>query len=381
MVDQIKFTSILQKNGVEFITGVPDTLLNDFCLTIENKWPSHKHIIAANEGNAIAMAAGYHLATNTIPLVYMQNSGLGNALNPLISLTHETVYSIPMILLVGWRGDPSRKDHPQHTKQGELTTVLLDDLDIPYRIVEDDDKKAEDDAKWAISHANQTRQPVALIATKGVFEKGEKEGFPIDARYELTREDAINVILDVLPKDTIYVAATGRTTRELHAVREIRDEEHNNDFLNVGAMGHTSSIALGVALANKNKLVVCLEGDASAIMHLGAFTSIGQAKPSNLLHIVLNNGVHESVGGQQSAGHQINLTEIAKNTGYVTADRFVISKLELENSIKELRNNDKLGFIDIHIKKGIRKNMPALYIKHIDEKSEFMQNIINSNEL
>jgi phosphonopyruvate decarboxylase len=375
MINQINFINNLKTSEVEFISGVPDTLLNDFCLSLDDNWDKDKHVIAANEGNSISMAAGYYLSTGTIPLVYMQNSGIGNCVNPLLSLTHKGVYSIPMILLIGWRGDPGRKDHPQHTKQGAITTVLLDNLDIPYRIIEADDAKALEDARWAVSQAKKSKQPVALIARKGIFEKGEKDSFPKDDRYELTREDAIRTVVETLPADTIYVASTGRTTRELHAIRKMRQESHANDFLNVGAMGHTSSIALGVAIAKNDKLVVCLEGDASAIMHLGAFTTIGKEKPSNLLHIILNNGVHESVGGQKSAGHFINLTEIAKNSGYTTLKNSISNSNELIGAINRLISDPKPKFIDLHIQKGIRDDMPLLKINHIDSKIEFMNNL------
>ena len=376
MINQLDFLNHLQQKGVEFIAGVPDTLLNDFCLTVENKWSAEKHVIAANEGNAIGLAVGYHLSTGTIPLVYMQNSGLGNCVNPLLSLTHKSVYSIPLILLIGWRGNPQRKDHPQHKKQGELTTILLDDMNIPYRIVENNGKKAIDDATWAINRVIDTNQPVALIAKKGVFEKGEKDGYPRDERFELTREDAIRTIVESFPKDTLYVASTGRASRELHATREILGDSHNHDFLNVGAMGHTSSIALGLAIANSDRLVVCLEGDASVIMHMGALALIGTVKPSNFIHFILNNGAHESVGGQLSAGQLINLTEIGNFSGYKTNGKTIISKADLVKLIGDLEMQNEPYLIDIHLQKGIRKDLPPLRIDHIQEKNELMKGLL-----
>jgi len=177
MINQEKFVEKLKNEGVEFITGVPDTLLNDFCLYIEDNWPKDHHIIAANEGNAVALACGYHLATGSIPLVYMQNSGLGNTVNPLLSLAHKDVYSIPMVLLIGWRGDPSIKDHAQHRKQGELTPVLLDAMDIPYKILENDTDDALEKVKWAVKTAKKSSRTLALVVRKGVLEKGEKESF------------------------------------------------------------------------------------------------------------------------------------------------------------------------------------------------------------
>ncbi|WP_297095260.1 phosphonopyruvate decarboxylase [uncultured Draconibacterium sp.] len=377
MIDIRKFISELRVQGIEFITGVPDTLLNDFCLNIEESWDKDKHVIAANEGNSIGLAAGYHVSTNTIPFVYMQNSGIGNCVNPLLSLTEKNVYSIPMILLIGWRGEPGIKDHPQHTKQGELTITSLEAMGVQCKVVENDDDKAIEDLKWAVDTARKTSHPVALIARKGVFHKAEKSGFNKDDRYELSREDAIKVVVENVPKNTLFVASTGRSTRELFEVRNILGQSHKHDFLNVGAMGHTSSIALGLAIANKDRLVVCIDGDSSTIMHLGAMTTMGKVSPKNLLHIVLNNGVHESVGGQKSAGQMINLTEIAKNCGYKnTLDSYIAKKQELITTITSFLNIDGPNFIDFHIQKGIRKDMPPLKFSHLKAKNEFMNNIL-----
>jgi phosphonopyruvate decarboxylase len=368
MIDQKKLIDFLKSSNIEFITGVPDTLLNDFCLYIEKKWPADRHVIAANEGNAVAMAAGYHLATNTVPLVYMQNSGIGNAVNPLISLTHQSVYGIPMILLIGWRGEPGIKDHPQHTKQGELTPVLMNDLDIPWKKLTDNIEEVSEMIQWAVDDALKNNRPVALLVPKGVLEKGEKDAYE-DQPELMSREEAINSIVETLPKDTIYVAATGRATRELFEVRRLRNEKHDQDFLNVGAMGHTSSIATGIALANKNRLIVCLDGDASAIMHMGAMAVIGQKKElDNLIHIVLNNGVHESVGGQSTVAKEINLTNIAKNCGYVSTNSIINNKEELQREIVQHLNNKGPRFFEILIKKGIRINLPPLIINTSDQK-------------
>ncbi|HRS09173.1 MAG TPA: phosphonopyruvate decarboxylase [Bacteroidia bacterium] len=371
MIDIVLFSDKLQDSGIEFITGVPDTLLNDFCLHIEKSWLKEKHVIAANEGNAIGLAAGYHLATGTIPLVYMQNSGIGNCVNPLLSLTHKFVYSIPMILLIGWRGEPGRNDHAQHKKQGEITPLLLESMDVPYKVVSDNTEDALDILTWAIEVAKSSNSPVALLATKGVFEKGEKDGFKGEDEQLLSREEAIDCVLNSIPENAIVVASTGRATRELYELRNMRKEKHNNDFLNVGAMGHTSSIALGIALATDCQ-VVCLEGDSSAIMHLGSFTTTGVMKPSNFLHIVLNNGVHESVGGQKSAGFDANLTEIAKHCGYCTIEKSIKTTEEINAAIKTLKMFDGPAFIEIIIRKGIREDMPPLKFSLIDSKNEFM---------
>jgi len=376
MIDQIKFQQQLKQAGVEFITGVPDTLLNEFCLSIEENWSKEKHIIAANEGNAIALASGYHLSTGTVPLIYMQNSGMGNTLNPLLSLSNKEVYSIPMILLIGWRGDPSVKDHAQHKKQGELTPVLLDDLDIPYKILMDDEEAVLEASQWAVDTAKEINTPVALIAKKNVLEKGSKLDLSqLPSEYEMFREDVIENLLNHLPKDTIYVAATGRATRELYYLRKHRKESNENDFLNIGAMGHTSSIALGIAIAQKDRYVVCLDGDASAIMHLGAFAIQGNQDVSNLLHVVMNNGVHESVGGQASVGFNIDLTSIAKHSGYNTVEQAAANSSEFLNAVDQLSQANKPAFVEVKIRKGMRSKLPPLNIvpkelKNIGFKTE-----------
>jgi phosphonopyruvate decarboxylase len=373
MIDLEKFENILRKNTIEFISGVPDTLLNDFCLYVEKKWPEEKHVIAANEGNAVALAAGYQLVTDTIPLVYMQNSGIGNAMNPLISLTHPSVYGIPMILLIGWRGEPGIKDHPQHTKQGQLTPVLMDDVDIPWQKLSSNIDEVQFAVEWAVTKAKEISGPVALLVPKGVLERGEKSGFE-DQPELMSREEAIACIVDTLPADTIYVAATGRATRELYEVRRIRGESHANDFLNVGAMGHTSSIAAGIALAQRERLVVCLDGDASAIMHMGAMAVIGQTKElGNLTHIVLNNGVHESVGGQESVGNYLDFNNISSACGY-DINITVNNKIQLHKLLDSIEFRNKTVFLEIIIKKGIRVGLRSLNIETRTEKRNFIDN-------
>lgn len=376
MIDQFDFQNCLIDEGVEFIAGVPDTLLNEFCMHVHKNWPENKHIIAANEGNAVALAAGYHLTTGSVPLVYMQNSGMGNTLNPLLSLTNKEVYSIPMILLIGWRGDPDVTDHAQHKKQGEVTPVLLKAIDIPYKILENDDKQPFEATQWAINEAKRTHATVALIVKKGVFEKGEKEDLSkLESDYPLYREDVIELLLEHLPKDTVFVASTGRATRELYYLREKRGESHGNDFLNIGAMGHTSSIAAGMALSQKNRLIVCLDGDASIIMHMGALAVNGQLEAPNFLHVALNNGVHESVGGQPSAGFTIDLTKIAHYSGYETVEKPVKNKSGILESIEQLLGKKRPAFLETHIKMGMKSKLPPLDIepKYLAEKFQLVR--------
>lgn len=374
MIEQNHLFNNLHEIGLDFFTGVPDSLLNDFCLHLVNNLPDNQHIMAANEGNAIGIAAGYHMATGKIPVVYMQNSGIGNATNPLLSLTHPCVYSIPMILVIGWRGDPDIKDHAQHKKQGELTTVLMDDMDIPYDVLDSDETVVEKFA-WAANKAKEINSPVALIAKKAILTQKEKKQEYADSKL-MNREEAISAVLDVFGKDAIYLATTGRATRELHEQIAIHGFSDEIEFLNVGAMGHLSSIGLGLAMGSPDKKIVVFDGDAAAVMHMGSLATNGRYQPSNLIHIVLNNGVNESVGGQLSSGQIIDLTTVAKGCGYVTWEKFVESKDDLQNAVKQMAGGNKLSFIDVHVRQGIRKDMPGLKIEHQTAKESLMNNLI-----
>lgn len=375
MIDQHYLFDNLHKLGLDFFTGVPDSLLNDFCLHLVNNVPECQHIMAANEGNAIGIAAGYHMATGKIPVVYMQNSGIGNATNPLLSLTHPCVYGIPLILLIGWRGDPTIKDHAQHKKQGELTPVLMEDMDIPYQMLDADDTVIEK-FQWATNKAKELNAPVALIAKKAILTQKEKKQEYAESPL-MNREEAISAVLDVFGKDAIYLATTGRATRELHEQIMIHGFSHEIEFLNVGAMGHLSSIGLGLAVGAPDKKIVVFDGDAAAVMHMGSLATNGRYQPKNLIHIVLNNGVNESVGGQKSSGQVINLTAIAKGCGYETIPAFVESKEDLQKAVKQLADSNHLSFLDVHVRQGIRKDMPGLKIEHKLAKEELMKYLNN----
>lgn len=374
MIDLNRMEQTLRKLSVTFISGVPDTLLNDFCLHIENNWEKNNHVIAANEGNAIGLAAGHQMATGDVPLVYMQNSGIGNALNPLISLTHPSVYGVPMILLIGWRGNPEAKDHPQHTKQGILTPVFMEDVDIPWKKLSNLDDEVESDLMWAVETAKLKNGPVALIVPKGVLERGEKSGFEDDLKL-MSREEAIHVLVQQMHPNTIFVASTGRATRELYEVRRLRGEGHSHDFLNVGAMGHSSSIALGIAIGRPNRFVVCIDGDAAALMHLGALPVNAQLKHcKRFIHVVLNNGVHESVGGQNAATGNISLHEVAKVSGYNVGLKRITSSTELVAEIESIKKTKDRGpyFVEVLIRKGMRPDMPVLKFDLQEHRKAFL---------
>ncbi|HIR07357.1 MAG TPA: phosphonopyruvate decarboxylase [Candidatus Pullichristensenella stercoripullorum] len=361
MLDQKRVFDALREEGVTFFTGVPDSYLNGFCnYALQNC--AERNVIAANEGNAIALAAGHYFATRELPLVYMQNSGMGNAVNPLASLVDEHVYAVPMLLLIGWRGRPGSGDWPQHELQGEITCGLLELLHIPYAILEDDDEKFARTLKTAVASCAADRRPYALIAPKGVM-AGEK-GNNRDETYPMSREEAIETILEQLPADTIYSATTGRATREIFFLRKRRGEGGEHDFLNVGSMGHASSVALGIALARPERKVVCLDGDSAAIMHLGAMTMASKVSAPNFLHVVLNNGAHESVGGQPSAGQLIDFTRIAEACGYETIGAPVTDRAGLIQALKSLSGARRAAFLDVRIHKGLSGKLPPLDFSH-----------------
>lgn len=369
MLDQKKVFEVLEKNGVTFYTGVPDSYLNGFCnYALANR--GDKNIIAANEGNAIAIAAGHYLASKRIPLVYMQNSGLGNTVNPIASLADRDVYAVPMLLLIGWRGQGNTEpNHPQHKLQGEITPGLLEIMHIPYTVLTDSDEDFEKTIENAIKYCSENRRPYGLIAPKGVMADPDKPN-NVDDVYPMSREEAIEVILDNMPENTVYSATTGRATRELFFLREKRGETKARDFLNVGSMGHASSVALGIALEAHERHVVALDGDSAAIMHMGAFAIAGSLNAPNFMHVVLNNGAHESVGGQPSVGHKLNFTAIADACGYATVGKAVETKEELIEAIEKLRDCGKASFIDCRIHKGLARKLPPIVFDHraaIDE--------------
>lgn len=363
MLDQKFVFKELARRGVTFFTGVPDSCLNGFCdYALTNC--GGRNIIAANEGNAVGIAAGHYLASGELPLVYMQNSGMGNTVNPLASLADKSVYGVPMLLLIGWRGQADTEpNHPQHKLQGEITPGLLDILHIPYTVLEDDEEDFKRTVEKAARYCGENRQPYGLIAPKGVMAASEKANDK-DAAYPMSREEAIEIILDHMPEDSVYAATTGRATRELFFLRERRGETRAHDFLNVGAMGHASSVALGVALERPERKVVVLDGDSAAMMHMGAMTMASKLDAPNLMHVVLNNGAHESVGGQPSAGHLVDFTKIAEACGYATVGKPAVSKEELIEAIRALRDCGRASFIDCRIHKGLNRKLPPIIFDH-----------------
>lgn len=364
------FYELLQENGTDFFTGVPDSLLKNFCAYITDTADKTHHIIAANEGCAVGLAAGHYFATDTIPLVYMQNSGLGNTVNPLLSLADKAVYSVPLLLVIGWRGEPGVHDEPQHITQGKVTCALLDAMEIPYAILETDEEKAAVQIIHAYKMIKERNAPFALVVRKDCFAPYTlKSNDSVPA--EMTREQAIEQIIAHAPSNAVFVSTTGMASRELYELREKNRQKHNTDFLTVGSMGHASQIALGIALCKTHRKVVCIDGDGAALMHLGGLSTIGTQKPKNMVHIVLNNGAHDSVGGQPTVARNINLCAVALACGYDQALSVAAPEALLSN-LKIAFASPGTVFIEVMVSKGARPDLGRPKSSPIENKKAFM---------
>ena len=372
MIDPFEFVDCLRLNGINFITGVPDSLLKDFNSAVIETFSGKNHIISANEGNAVALAAGHYISTGSIPLVYMQNSGLGNAVNPLVSLVDKHVYQIPMLLMIGWRGEPGTNDEPQHHTQGTITEEILKILQIPiFKINSLSDFKVILPSTLALIKASPG--PVALLVSKDTF-KSAGAVQEVESSKLISRELAIETILDSLPLNSLIISTTGMISREVFELREKNLQTHDNDFLTVGSMGHTSSIALTIAQNTKNHHVICLDGDGSLLMHMGSLGIIGQSNVTNLIHIVLNNGAHDSVGGQPTVALSINLKLISKSCGYSNS-LSVDSIDQLKSKLASLIKLDGPNFLEVVVKKGARFDLKRPVSPPKDNLHKFMQNL------
>ena len=368
----MKIENFIDIIGTEFFTGVPDSGLAALCNYLMYTYgvnPYH-HIIAANEGNCVAIAAGYHLATGRIPVVYLQNSGEGNIINPVVSLLNDKVYAIPMLFIIGWRGEPGIKDEPQHIYQGEITIKLLEDMDIKSFIISID--TAEKEIEIVMDEFRQTLEKgksVAFIVRSGALYYDGKVEYRNDST--MLREEVIRHIVKVSGNDPI-IATTGKISRELYEVRKANNQDQVRDFLNVGSMGHSSSIALGVALNTPNKRIWCIDGDGAVLMHMGAVAVVGVSAPKNMIHIIINNGAHDSVGGMPTVMNRINLPEIARACGYpyvASVDTFKCLDAELE--IAKRRKN--LTLIEVKCAIGARSNLGRPNATTVENKKKFME--------
>ena len=367
----MKVESFINIINSDFYTGVPDSQLKPLCNYLMARYgiDSHHHVIAANEGNCTALAAGYHLATGKVPVVYMQNSGEGNIINPVASLLNDKVYGIPVIFVIGWRGEPGIHDEPQHIYQGEVTLKLLDDMDIASFVI--GKETTEEELKSMMSEFRTLLakgKDVAFVIRKGALTDAPNVEYKNS--YSMLREEIIQHIVKVSGEDPI-VSTTGKASRELFETRVTNHQSHKYDFLTVGSMGHSSSIALGIAINKPEQRIWCIDGDGAVLMHMGAMAVIGSNKPKNLIHIVINNGAHETVGGMPTVASDIDVVGIAKACGYpnvISVDSFEL----LDKALEDAKTRNKLSLIEVKASIGARDDLGRPTTTAIENKHNYM---------
>lgn len=374
MIAPEKFVEALGKIGINFVTGVPDSLLKDLCAKLTVKLPAENHVIAANEGSAIGMAIGHYLASSQPAMVYMQNSGLGNVVNPLTSLADPKVYAIPMILVIGWRGEVlddgiQLYDEPQHKKQGEITLSQLEILDVPYKVIDKDTTELDKILFESFNQSMDRSGPVAIVVRKGTF-----SSFKYISResqdLSLLREEAIDIITENMDQEIPIVSTTGVASRELFEKRKHKAQGHSRDFLTVGGMGFASSIAGGIARVLHEKKIICIDGDGAALMHLGALAITADC--SNLIHFLINNEAHDSVGGQPTKGASISFSQVAKELGYQHTFE-VDSKEDLVNICASINRLKGSVLVTVRTRAGYRENLSRPDRSPIENKQDFMK--------
>lgn len=363
------FIEKLRENGIDCFAGVPDSLLKNMCAYITDHFDAAHNIIAANEGAAVGLAAGHYLATGQPACVYMQNSGEGNIINPLASLTDQEVYNIPVLLLIGWRGRPGVHDEPQHVKQGKITTGILNVMGINYEVLAKEEDKAEKQIAKAIQ-ALQNKEVFALVIEKDTFDEYKLQNVEMN-NLTISREEAIQTVAAALGEKDCIVSTTGMISRELFEYRAAMNQGHERDFLTVGSMGHASQIALGIALAQPERRVWCFDGDGAAIMHMGSMAIVANKAPKHYVHVVFNNGAHDSVGGQPTVGLEIDLPAIAKAVGY-KATYSVDNKVDLEAVLNKVNAFESPALLEVKVKKGNRKDLGRPTTTPIQNKEALM---------
>ena len=369
MISPLDFSHALSVLGIDFYTGVPDSLLKDLCGYLESNLSTDKFLIAANEGSALSIGIGHHLATGGVPACFLQNSGLGNIINPVTSLAHRDIYSIPCLLIIGWRGVPGVSDEPQHSVQGRITESQLDLLDIPYLIV-DHNITLDQITSWLSYSLSTFKSPIALLVKKGSFSSFEYNEYNYYSD-SMNREVALTSIAQLTcTSKPLTVSTTGKTSRELYEIRQ-KLSQPQSDFLTVGGMGHTSSIAFGVALSYPNRFVICLDGDGSLLMHMGSLAIIGSKKPPNLKYILLNNSSHESVGGQPTVASSIDFKMLINSFGisnYFSARTVP----QLEDLWTNFYDSKSFAFLELQISTGSRKELGRPKSTPLVNKANFM---------
>lgn len=348
MICSKKFLKFLKKKNINFFTGVPDSVLKDFTENL----PKKRNYIMANEGLSVSLGIGYYLKTKKVPLIYFQNSGLGNAINPLVSVAHKNVYSIPMVLLIGWRGAPDIKDEPQHIQQGKSTISILKNIGIKSVILKKDLNLSK--LGTAIDLAKRRLEPIAILVKKNLFSKSSKKIF-VKNSYSLQRSEVIKFILNQISYKNIIFSSTGYISRELNHHIKIKKDKKIRAFFNVGGMGHTSSLALGYSINSRDK-IICLDGDGALMMHMGCMANIGTFSKKNFLHILFNNGTHESVGGQTTNSFNINFKKFSQSVNYKSYYS-IKNKKDLKKKLPKLFKKDGPSLCEIFIQNKSIKNL------------------------
>lgn len=369
------FIEKLRENGIDCFAGVPDSLLKNICAYITDHCDASHNIITANEGAAVGLAAGHYLATGKPACVYMQNSGEGNIINPLASLTDPEVYNIPVLLLIGWRGRPGVHDEPQHVKQGKVTTGLLNTMGINFDVLSKDEDKAGKQIAKAIE-ALSRKEVYALVIEKDTFDTYQLSTANSQLELTLSREEAIRTVASALGEKDCIVSTTGMISRELFEYRTAMNQGHERDFLTVGSMGHASQIALGIAMEKPDRRVWCFDGDGATIMHMGSMAIVASKQPGNYVHVVFNNGAHDSVGGQPTVGLNIDLPAVAKAVGYkhvVSVDNKEDLEKELSTLSSHLSTSGGPILLEVRVKKGNRKDLGRPTTTPIENKEALMQ--------
>ena len=371
MIDPARFVADLDALGIELYTGVPDSLLKHLCAHIMEELPRESHVITANEGAAVGIAIGHYLRTGDPALVYLQNSGFGNTINPLLSLADPDVYGVPMVLLVGWRGQPGVKDEPQHVKQGRIMEALLDAMELPWAVLPHEAEAANACMREAVAVARADCTPYVVLVEKDTFAASSSAGVAGPGTSLSSREDALIALVDVLGDATINVSTTGMLSRELFEYRQRAGQHGGRDFLTVGGMGHASSIAMGVAMHESGREVWCLDGDGAALMHLGTLAVLADHGARNLFHVVFNNGVHDSVGGQPTSIGVVDLAATARAVGYGYAAS-VTSLGELPARVAEMRDAGGPALLELRVRPGNRADIGRPTRTPAQSKTAFM---------
>lgn len=373
MIDPSRFLKVCEEQGITFFTGVPDSLLKHLNAEIMASLPKDRHVIAANEGTAVGIAMGHYLRTSQPTAVYLQNSGFGNTVNPLLSLADPEVYGIPMLLIVGWRGQPGVNDEPQHVKQGRAMASLLQTLEVPWSVLPQESTAAEHALKGAVATALANSSPYVLMVEKGTFAEASTEATAATQNSPLpSREEALIAVAGAVGDGPAIVSTTGMLSRELFEYRTVTGRDGSRDFLTVGGMGHASSIGLGIAMSDPDREVWCFDGDGAALMHLGSMSVIaGHASP-RYFHVVFNNGVHDSVGGQPTSLGTGRITTVAQALGY----RHAASTADLDavpDAIAELRERGGPSLLELQVRPGSRANLGRPTRTPAEAKGDFMK--------